>query len=70
MTQTAHIVGPVEFRSGDGPKMPIRPGPVEVETNATEATLSWVDGDTHGAATLPINEFRRYLAEGAIRIGG
>lgn len=68
MTHTARIVGPVEFRTGDGPKMPIPAGPVEVQTNPTEATLSWVDGDTHGAATLPMAEFSRYVAEGAIRL--
>lgn len=68
MTQTAQIVGAVEFRPGDGPKMPIPNGPVEVETGPTEATLSWTDGDTRGAATLPIGEFRRYVSEGAIRI--
>lgn len=70
MTQTAQIVGDVEFRTGDGPKMPIPAGPVEVETNPTEATLSWTDGDTRGAATLPITEYKRYVSEGAIRIGG
>lgn len=67
MTQTAQIAGPVEFRSGDGPMMLIPQGAVDIETNPTEATLSWVDGDTHGAATLPIAEFNRYVSEGAIR---
>lgn len=68
MAQTAHIVGKVEFRSGDGPMMPIPEGPVDIVTNATEATLSWVDGDTHGAATLAIAEFKRYVSEGSIRL--
>lgn len=69
MTQTAEIVGAVEFRTGDGPKLPIPAGPVEVETNPTEATLSWVDGNTRGSATLPITEYKRYVSEGAIRVG-
>lgn len=69
MTQTAQIVGTVEFRTGDGPKMPIPAGPVEVETNSTEATLSWTDGDTRSAATMPITDYRRYVSEGAIRTG-
>jgi hypothetical protein len=47
--------------------MPIPQGAVDIETNPTEATLSWVDGETHGAATLPIAEFNRYVSEGAIR---
>ncbi len=68
MTQNAQIVGDVEFRTGDGPKMPIPAGPVEVETTATDATLSWADGDSRGAATLPITEYRRYVSEGAIRV--
>lgn len=70
MTQPATVTGPVEFRAGDGPKMPVPPGPIEIEGDDTEVTLSWVDGETHGAATLPIGEFRRYVAQGAIRIGG
>ena len=32
MAHTAHIVGKVEFREGDGPNMVIRPGPISVET--------------------------------------
>lgn len=68
MAQTGRVVGHVEFRTGDGPKLPIPQGPIDVETNRTEATLSWVDGRTHGAATLPLNEFQRYVAEGAIAL--
>lgn len=68
MAQTAQIVGPVEFRTGDGTKMPIPPGPVEVQRSTNEVTLSWVDGDTHGAATLPAIDFRRYVSEGAIEL--
>lgn len=70
MTQTAHIVGKVEFRSGDGPMMPIPEGSVDIELNPTEATLSWMDGEATGAATLPIAEFKRYVSEGAIRLNG
>lgn len=68
MTQSATVTGPVEFRAGDGPKLPIPQGPIDVEAREVEVTLSWVDGDTHGAATLPIAEFRRYVSEGAIRM--
>ena len=66
--QSGQIVGVVEFRPGDGAKMPIPNGPVEIEAGRTEATLSWVDGDTHGAATIPLIEFRRYVSEGAIKL--
>lgn len=64
--QTARIVGDVEYRQGDGPKQVIRKGPVEVETTEIDATLSWVDGETHGAAAIPIADFKRYRASGAI----
>lgn len=68
MTQTARIVGTVEYRLGDGAMMRIPPGPVEIETTRTEATLSWVDGDTHGAAAIPLAQFRHYVAQGAIAL--
>jgi hypothetical protein len=68
MTQTAHIVGKVEFREGDGPRLLIRRGLIDVETTEADATLSWVDGDTHGAAAMPLTDFKRYLAEGAIKL--
>jgi hypothetical protein len=68
MTQTGQVVGIVEFRPGDGAKMPIPLGPVEIETNRAEATLSWVDGETHGAAAMPLTDFRRYVTEGAIKL--
>lgn len=68
MTQSAHIVGKVEFREGDGPNMPIRPGPVDIDTTHADATLSWADGDTRGAASIPLADFKRYVAEGAIKL--
>lgn len=68
MSQSAHIVGKVEFREGDGQNMPIRPGPVDIDTTQADATLSWADGDTRGAATIPLADFKRYVAEGAIRL--
>lgn len=68
MTRTGQIVGHVEFRAGDGPKMPIRKGPVEVDLSKADAVLSWEEGDTHGAATLPRAEFEQYVAKGSIRL--
>ena len=68
MVQTGQVVGTVEFRLGDGPKMAVPKGPFEVETTPADATLSWSDGKTHGAATLPLQQFKRYIAEGAIVI--
>ncbi len=66
--QTGFIVGKVEFRPGDGALMRIPKGPVEIETTKLEATLSWVDGETHGAAAMPLADFKRYVTQGAIAL--
>jgi hypothetical protein len=68
MGQQARITGKVEYRQGDGTNVPIRPGPVEVQTTPTDATLSWVDGDTHGSAAMPLGDFRTYVAQGLIEL--
>ncbi|MCV2419954.1 hypothetical protein [Paucibacter sp. DJ2R-2] len=67
MSRTAVIEGRVEYREGDGASMLIRPGLCEVEQGAQDATLSWVDGASHGAAAMPLNDFQRYLLSAAIR---
>lgn len=64
----AQIVGEVEYREGDGPKIGVRKGPIEVETTPTDATLSWSDGDTRGSAAIPLADYERYLKEGAIKL--
>lgn len=66
--QTGQVVATVEYRSGDGPNIPIPHGEINVELGATDATLSWVDGDSHGAAAMPLTDFKRYVAEGAIKL--
>lgn len=70
MSQPARIVGEVEYREGDGQMMTIRPGPCEVDLAADSATLSWVDGDTHGLAAIPLSDFNRYVQSKAIQLGG
>jgi hypothetical protein len=66
MTQAAEIVGKVEYREGDGANIAIRRGPIDVETTATDATLGWTDGEARGSAAMPLADFKRYVAEGAI----
>lgn len=66
--QTGFIVGKVEFRPGDGALMRIPKGQVEIETTKLEATLSWVEGETHGAAAMPLTDFKRYVTKGAIAL--
>lgn len=70
MAQHAQVIGMVEYRAGDGTQLPIRPGPVEVQTTAIDATLSWSDGETHGSAAIPIGDFRTLVAKGQIRLEG
>jgi hypothetical protein len=66
MTQTARIVVTIEYREGDGPTLEIREGPVEVAIMELDVTLSWVEGDAHGATAIPLADFQRYLEEGKI----
>ncbi len=68
MAHTAHIVGKVEYREGDGPNIVIRPGPVKVETGLNDATLSWVDEEVRGSAAMPLADFKRYVSEGKIKL--
>jgi len=70
MSQQARVTGKVEYRQGDGITATIRPGPVEVQTTPTDATLSWSDGETHGSAAIPIQDFRRYVSKGDIELRG
>ena len=68
MTQTARIVGAIEYREGDGQAMEIRKGPVEVDITELDVTLSWVEGDVHGATAIPVADFQRYVDEGKIEL--
>lgn len=70
MIKKARITGKVEYREGDGANITIRPGPCEVDETALDATISWTDGDSHGSAAMPITDYRRYLASGAIQFDG
>ena len=68
MSQSAQIIGNVEYREGDGPSIAIRTGQVEVQTTASDATLSWTDGETHGSAAIPLADFNRFVADGRIKL--
>jgi hypothetical protein len=68
MDQAADVTGTVEYREGDGINIVIRPGPVTVQATPTDVTLSWVDGETHGSAAMPIGDFRAYVAKGLIAL--
>jgi hypothetical protein len=64
--RTGRIVGDVSYREGDGPQMPIRRGVVEITETAQDVTLGWADGDSRGSSSMPVADYRRYLASGAI----
>lgn len=68
MVKSAHIKGEVSYREGDGPHITIPLGPCEIEETAQDVTISWVDGETHGAAAIPITDFKRYVASRAIQL--
>jgi hypothetical protein len=68
MIKNARITGKVEYREGDGANITIRVGPCEIEETAIDATISWVDGDSHGSAAMPIADYRRYIAIKAIQM--
>ena len=70
MTRKADITGRVEYREGDSANITIRPGPCEVDETALDATISWTDGDTHGWASMPIGDFRSYVASRTIQFVG
>jgi hypothetical protein len=67
-TKNAQVTGKVEYRQGDGVNITIRPGPVQVQTTLTDATLSWTDGETHGSAAMPLGDFKSYVAKGLIAL--
>ncbi|WP_310383389.1 hypothetical protein [Roseateles sp.] len=68
MRQRARITGTVEYREGDGANITIRRGPCEVEESALDVTLSWSDADSHGAAAIPLGDYKRYVASKAIQL--
>lgn len=70
MIRAARITGKVEYREGDGANITIRLGPCEVDETALDVTISWIDGDSHGSAAMPIADFRRYVASKAIQVDG
>jgi hypothetical protein len=70
MNRHARIVGEVEYRQGDGPRATIPEGPIEIEHSAQDVTIAWTEGESRGSAAMPLTEFNRYVAEGAIVVEG
>lgn len=70
MAQTAHIIGKVEYRAGDGPVAEIPEGPVEATITEVDVTLSWLEDEAHGLAAIPLGDFHRFVNEGKIKLDG
>lgn len=68
MSKQARITGVVEYREGDGANITIRKGPCEIEESALDVTISWTDAESHGAAAIPLGDFKRYVSSKAIQI--
>ena len=68
MTQQALIRGDVEFRAGDGMKLEVPDGPVEIQMADDCVTLSWTHGADASATAITRDEFDRYVSEGKIRL--
>lgn len=67
LSQAAFICGEVTYRTGDGPLVAIRPGPVQVEVNANDVTIGWDDENARLSAVMPRTEYARFIGEGAIK---
>lgn len=66
-TLTAEVVGNVEYREGSGPMQEIRHGPVEIRVDERDVVVvTWADEHSLGVAAIPVENFRSYLADGAI----
>lgn len=70
MSKRAHVHGRIEYREGDGMNLTIPQGPVEITETTLDVTLSWVDGETHGSAAIPMADFKRHVANKAIEVLG
>jgi hypothetical protein len=66
MPANAQVLGKVEYRAGDGPSIVIPPGPIEVQVSFDSAVLSWGDGGAAQTTAIPVAEYQRHVAEGAI----
>jgi hypothetical protein len=64
----ADVKGIVEYRLGDGPLCSVPQGPVEIETGASDVTLSWGSAEARQSAAIPAGDFSRYVADKVIVI--
>jgi hypothetical protein len=61
-----HINGKVTYREGDGVDMTIPEGPCEMEITGLDVTLTWIDGETHGATAIPLTDYHQHVMDGSL----
>lgn len=64
--QRGQVKGKVTYREGDGVEIEVPRGPCEIEVTDLDVTLAWVDGATHGSTAIPLPDYERYVASGAL----
>ena len=60
------VVGEVGYREGDGIMLMIPPGPCEIEREAIDVTITWVEDGVNGATAIPRGAYDEYVANGAL----
>ncbi|RZI54371.1 MAG: hypothetical protein EOP12_03285 [Pseudomonas sp.] len=66
MSNEAQVTGLVQYRAGDGPLLDIPQGPIEVELAADSAVVIWTHEDESLNTAIPLEDYKRYVSEGAI----
>ncbi len=66
--RNCEIVGTVTYREGDGVAMEVPQGPCQIEVTDLDATLSWSEGESHGSAAISLQDYRRFVSEGALKM--
>lgn len=66
--QQCDIIGTVTYREGDGVEMEVPKGPCQIEVTDLDVTLSWAEGESHGSAAISLQDYRRFVAEGALKV--
>jgi hypothetical protein len=60
------ITGAVSYREGDGMMLQIPPGLCEIEVDAIDVTIAWIEDGVHGSTAIPRGDYDEHIASGAI----
>ncbi|SEL19586.1 hypothetical protein SAMN05216359_106101 [Roseateles sp. YR242] len=67
LDQSAFVCGEVTYRTGDGPMLQVRQGPIQVSVAEHDVTLGWEEEDNRMSAVMPRSEYARFVGSGAIK---